>query len=461
MRRRDLAILAGLALLLCLTRWPLAPKYLFYFDSVNMAYALEDFSPSEHKPQPPGYPLYVGLCRLIHAAGASVEDTFIWSGILAGALTGWLLWRLGADSGRPRAGFLAALLFSCTPVFWYNSLTNQSRGFSAVASAGTAWLCWRAAQKGAHPAWLIGAFLFVGTLGGFRPVETLMLSPLLLWAMWKGRPQLRTLAMASLAGALPVAAWGWVLLAESGGFDAYVALMQRYSAEQQIFAAGSAASPWRILFKSLEWVGAMHLVAVLPWVWVLLWRRRRDNEAGIVQPPMHGHSLFVLAWLLPGLAFQVIGHAADPCHTLATIAATCWLGGLALDRLPGRTAWAGAALACLICAELFFSPLRGAARATSYHVIVRVNRDVDLALDSIRDAQRNGPVTVLIRDSLVTWRHIRYYFPSAVIWMQANGQQWSPSGATEFPSGDAAQRVAVFDRAGVHFGVDAPGAPSP
>ncbi|MCW5965296.1 MAG: hypothetical protein KIT83_14775, partial [Bryobacterales bacterium] len=104
MRARDLGIFGGLALLLAASRWPLAPKYLFYFDSVNMAYALEDFNPSEHKPQPPGYPLYVGLCRLIHASGASVEDTFVWSGILAGALAGWLLWRLGSDTGRPRAG---------------------------------------------------------------------------------------------------------------------------------------------------------------------------------------------------------------------------------------------------------------------------------------------------------------------------------------------------------------------
>lgn len=56
MVRKDLAIFGGLAALLALTRLPLAPKYLFYFDSVNMALSLTDFDPRKHQPQPPGYP---------------------------------------------------------------------------------------------------------------------------------------------------------------------------------------------------------------------------------------------------------------------------------------------------------------------------------------------------------------------------------------------------------------------
>jgi len=40
--------LLGSALVLLLvtaTRWPVAPKYLYYFDSVNFALALDEFSP--------------------------------------------------------------------------------------------------------------------------------------------------------------------------------------------------------------------------------------------------------------------------------------------------------------------------------------------------------------------------------------------------------------------------------
>lgn len=450
MRTRDLGIFACLAVLLAVTRWPLAPKYLFYFDSVNMAYALEVFNPQAHQPQPPGYPLYVAFCRLISALGFTVEDTFLVSGVLAGAITGVLLWRFGVDTQRPRAGMLAALVFAFTPVFWFNSLTNQSRGFSAVASAGTAWLCWRASRAGSHPGWLLAAAAFVGTLAGFRPVETAMLSPLLLWAVWLRRPSVPQLGAAVLAGALPVLVWGWWLLAASGGLNAYIALMQGYSRDEAIFAAGAAPNPWRVLFKSLEFVGAMHLVCVLPWLWALAWKRP------VLTPGsgLRGEGIFLLVWLLPGLAFQVIGHAADPCHSLATIAGLCWLGGLTLHQLPGRMPWAGVAVACVLGTALFLHPLRGAARATSYDVIRRVDKAVSGAIDTIRGSTGEGPLVIVVRDTLVTWRHLRYYFPEAAIWVEGAGEPQSPSGATEFPP-PADARVFVVDRNGTHAGFSA------
>src|SRR3954453_13890227 len=81
-------VLAGISLILLLaaTRWPLAPKYLYYFDSVNFALALDRFDPSIHQPQPPGYPLYVAFTRLVHLFEPDPEHVFLISGILAGAL---------------------------------------------------------------------------------------------------------------------------------------------------------------------------------------------------------------------------------------------------------------------------------------------------------------------------------------------------------------------------------------
>ena len=52
--------------LLALTRWPLSTRWLFYFDNINFALALTHFNPALHQPQPPGYPLFVGLMRVIY-----------------------------------------------------------------------------------------------------------------------------------------------------------------------------------------------------------------------------------------------------------------------------------------------------------------------------------------------------------------------------------------------------------
>src|SRR5690242_20716392 len=70
-------------LFLVVTRWPLAPKYLYYFDSVNFALALEDFNPALHQPQPPGYPLFVALARVFHLWIAAPHRVFLAIGILA------------------------------------------------------------------------------------------------------------------------------------------------------------------------------------------------------------------------------------------------------------------------------------------------------------------------------------------------------------------------------------------
>ena len=440
MRNKDLAILGGFALLVAATRWPFAPKYLFYFDSVNMALSLDTFDPRVHQPQPPGYPLYVALCRLIRTVGFTVENTFIVSGVIAGVLTGWFLWRLGMDCGNERAGWMAALLFLFTPVFWFNSLTNQGRGFSAVASAGTAWLSLRASRRDSSIYWLGGAACFLATMAGFRPVESLMLAPLLVWAAWKRRVGIRDSALVLLSGAVPASLWGAVLLHESGGLDSFLHMMADYARHQGIGSPGTAVRPWRALYKTAEFVGAIHLVTFITWSWALLF----------VRPAVQGSRVFLTVWALPGLVFQILGHAADPCHMLATVTVFCWLGGLTIARLPKRTSAAALGLACLLGCALFAHPLRGAARPTSYNVIRRVNRAVSEAIDTIRIQRPEGPFTVLIGNTPVTWRHIAFYFPMADLW------QWTPNGparptgpSSPLPQPDAP--TFVLDRDEVRF----------
>ena len=109
-----LIALATLAVVF-LSRWPLAPTYLFYFDNINFALALREFNPSLHQPQPPGYPLFVGLSRLVHAIVPSVEATFLWTGILGATAAILLLWRLGESMFGARAMYPFSASRSATP----------------------------------------------------------------------------------------------------------------------------------------------------------------------------------------------------------------------------------------------------------------------------------------------------------------------------------------------------------
>src|ERR1039458_2841151 len=70
-----------LAVALALTRWTIAPQFLFDFDNVNFALALKQFAPLLSQPHR-GYPLYVGVSRIVHWFGFSPEWTSLSMGFL-------------------------------------------------------------------------------------------------------------------------------------------------------------------------------------------------------------------------------------------------------------------------------------------------------------------------------------------------------------------------------------------
>src|SRR5215218_6279299 len=64
-RRITLAALAGFALVL-LVRLLTLPRSLWEMDEVLFARAVERFEPLTHRPHPPGYPVVVGLGKLLN-----------------------------------------------------------------------------------------------------------------------------------------------------------------------------------------------------------------------------------------------------------------------------------------------------------------------------------------------------------------------------------------------------------
>ena len=62
--------------LLLLTRIPAMATYLS-IDNVNLALSLEKFDPRIHQPQPPGYPFFVLLGRVVNLFVRDAERTFV------------------------------------------------------------------------------------------------------------------------------------------------------------------------------------------------------------------------------------------------------------------------------------------------------------------------------------------------------------------------------------------------
>jgi hypothetical protein len=400
------------------TRLPLAPESLYHFDSVNYALAVDHFDPVRHQPHPPGSPFFVLLLRFLRLFVLTPERALLLAGLLAAAASATLLASLGRSLFTPAAGIAAALLFLFHPALWFAGLTNQARTFLALASTGTALLALRASSPLAPVSNLYAAFAFAGMLGGFRAEAPVLLAPLLLWACWRRRPSVPHLFGAFAAAALPSLLWtGWTLHA-SGGLSAYLELLSAYSADQfsassPLFGA-SLSQTWRMIEVAL----VFNLLATIAWLWACLRAR----------PALRGHGLFLSLWFFPAFLFQCTVHVYDPDHALFTVPILCLLGGHTLAAAFSRPRPFAAALlaAAALSTALFLHPLRGAARPMSYQVVRRVDAAYREAFAAIRLHAARGPVTIFTGNSLLSWRHLAYYFPSAEIWAAG----WNPDGLT-------------------------------
>lgn len=411
--------LLGSALVLLLvtaTRWPVAPKYLYYFDSVNFALALDEFSPALHQPQPPGYPLFVGLTRLIRLVIRSPEDVFLVTGILASTAAVLLLWALGRRMFGPASGLLAAALLIVNPAFWMGGITNQVRIFLALGATAAALPAWRAVEPGQARRPLIALFAALGIAAGFRPVETLLLIPLVLWTWRRTRRPWSDLFIGVAILGATLAAWMLATHAATRGQVNLAEIFWVYAQEQfrgssAVFGAGAAAAA-DMFWKAIVWNGT----GVLAWIWAAPFHR-----AWRIDPRLRLHLEFLAVWFLPAFLFSAFIHIGDPDQALAAIPALCLAGGAVLARfVQARSVQplARVALAVLaLNAALFFLPPGRLARAASFRAVRNIDREVTAALESIASLRNRTPLAIIHYGAITSWRQLEYYFPGDFVFV--------------------------------------------
>ena len=413
-------------LILFATRWPLAPKYLYFFDSVNFALALDDFDPANHQPQPPGYPLFVGLMKVVHLAVAGAEHVLIASGLLVGTGAILLLWKMATEMYGRNAGFLAAALLIFNPPFWFGGITNQVRLCLALCSAGIALLAWRALQRSPSLPWLAAAFACLGVSAGFRPDIGAFLFPLLLWVWWRTGATLRRLAIclfATVAAAIP---WVAVTSLAVGGFEPWVMLMWQYVNEQfhgtSLAFGAPPASAWNMAKQAIVWNG----LGTIAWIWAIPFVRLQTSDAAWQQ-----RGAFLAVWFCPAFLFSAFIHIGDPDQALATVPVLCVIGGAviasALERSGSRKLFPAAAALAFVNAVLFFFPPGRLAKASGYSAVASIDRRTRSLFASIGDL-RNGssPLAIVHLNGIVSWRQLTWYFPDDYVVFLPPGGVGSP-----------------------------------
>ncbi len=400
---------AFLLLFIVCTRWATAPRQLYYFDSANFALSLEHFDPALHQPQPPGYPLFVLLIRVIHLWIPNAEQVMLVAGLLAAAAGTLLIRELATDLFDRQAGTLAATLFASNPVVWFAGVTNQIRLFLALAAITISLLAWRALRNPGDGRWLLGAFAALGIAAGFRPVESTLLVPLLVWVWWRnGHNWVRLGAGVGLLAATSLP-WIAATVIAAGGPHATIAMLWDYAHAQfsgtsAVFGA-TAASAWLMFKEALVW----NLLGLIAWIWavphVMRW---------CCLPAYRDHAVFLSIGFLPAFLFSAFIHIGDPDQALASVAILCAVGSGVLSAFLRQTrSNPGPLIAAVLAINtiLFFVPFNKLAKASSYKAVAAVDRMNSNALNAIRTLRGDRRITIVDFGSSVASRQLEYYFP--------------------------------------------------
>jgi hypothetical protein len=165
------------------------------FDSFNFARAIDHFDVRLNQPQPPGYPVYIFLARLLDLAVHNHQMALTLLSAICGAGAVLAFYSLARDL---EIGW-AAIPLAVTPLFWLGSAMALSDVPGLAFAMTSVFVVHRAVRNGAHAppgprrsvvrAFLAGCAL-AGLAAGVRPQDAVVpVSVILFWAaprLWRG-----------------------------------------------------------------------------------------------------------------------------------------------------------------------------------------------------------------------------------------------------------------------------------
>ena len=272
MTRAERATLWLTALAVAVTRWPALSRTMWDWDEALFALAVRDYDVRFYHPHPPGFPLFIGLAKLIPLDDLHALQAIAFAASLFVFPAAYFLARA---LGTPHFTAMAAgLLLSFMPNVWFYGGTAlsdvPSMGLSLLATT----LLLR--MEGGRPARPPLAGIALGIAAGFRPQSLLMAVFPLLRARRRA-----AIAAVLIAAAILIACYGAAAMA-SGGWAAYretLAAHERYIRETDSFLSPIRPPLPRVVDDFFFWpyrAPAIN-IAITLLVLAALWRRTRST----------------------------------------------------------------------------------------------------------------------------------------------------------------------------------------
>jgi hypothetical protein len=288
------------------------------WDAAQLVLATERFDVADHRPHPPGYPLYIGAGWLLaRLTGDRALALSLLSALSAGPAV-WLLFLLGRIIGGPALGLAAGALLATSPLAWYYGSVGLAYGPELALATAVALCTWHAIDRRDERALLLGAAA-LALAGGIRPSAVPLLLPL--WSIGLVRQRRTPAFRACGILVLGCLAWALPLLWLSGGPERYLAASRRlatFAAESTSAAGGGLdAVAWNAWFVAVGLLlGLGPLAAAIP-IRLGTWAR-----AASARPRL---AWLLALWIAPALLVYLALHIGQLGYLLLFFPALCLL----------------------------------------------------------------------------------------------------------------------------------------
>lgn len=418
-----------LFLLTLVLRLPFVSQTLNHWDSVNHALALTSFNVAAHRPQPPGYILYIGLARLVNLAVPDAQTALVIVSVLASAFAVAFLFLLGARLSSRAVGLIAALLLLTSPPFWFDGEVALPYVVEGCASVALALLLYKLLSGEQHLA-LLTAVGFAISIG-LRQQMALFFAPLVLYVYWKQSWRVRLEALAWFV--LVCLLWFVPLMWSVGGIPAYLnalrGLNSAFTSEFVLLGTGGAGA----LARNALRMGAYTLYALnLSLIPLLIGGlgslRAHSPRDAWADTREIARVHFLTLWIAPSMVFYLFFHMGSPGLIYVFLPALYLVTALALQYLTrSEPRWRSVVLAALCAVNVFIflgTPpdlyLGRDFRALNYSALVAHDRSLTARVDAIR-ANLDPARTLILADD---WRFAEYYLPAfRIVFVSADAKE--------------------------------------
>jgi hypothetical protein len=394
------------------------------FDSYSFILALDQFNLTLTQPQPPGFPVYIGLGQLARTLTGDAQTGLALLSAASGGLAAVSLAGIGSALGYRGAGWLAGLTLAVTPGVWLHSAVALSDMPGLAFTLAAVWGLLRGADD-PRVFWL-GCAL-AGIALGVRPQNGIGPALAGLYAVWSLRGRWGVILAGFVVGGIAILIWLVPVAQSTGGLDGYLDALRAHgdhvASSDSLAGSGVTLSQrWEAFLRGWGWLVGP---AVAPLVALLA-------VAGLIRVPWRDYRVgLLLIWFGLGVVRLFLLESIErPRLYLPSLAPLILLVALGWMRWP-RPARLVAVAGVIV---LFFN---GIPRAAILH------QQAPAPSQALAWIQADYPADSTV---IVTGGSFRAAQVEAPVYPLLYTGQFDPAGWPQRIQDDAPRYIAVMDR---------------